>query len=348
MPNYKSIKDYEDKAGKARMVDKLLLLRADLDTEIPKKTDSRTLLLATWNIREFNSKNRIDESFHYIAEIVSRFDLIAVQEVSPDLKALERLMSLLDDNWDYLVTDSTEGDAGGGERMAFVYDRNKIKFRKLAGEIVLPPESLKDGVLQFARTPFVVAFQAGWFRFILTTVHIFFGNVRGEKLKQRIQEIQTITKFLAKRAKKEDENYILLGDFNITDPDSEMMKALVDNKFFVPEALRSKPSDIGKTNHYDQIAFNVKEDDNMLIFDKTNQKAGAYNYFQIVYRDDELATYKPFFTEKNVAGKTDQQLSTYYRSKWRTFQMSDHLPLWVELRVDFSDEYLRNMRKEIV
>lgn len=168
MPNYKSIKDYEDKAAKARMVDKLLLLRADLDAEIPRKTDARTLLLATWNIREFKSGNRIDESYHYIAEVVSRFDLIAIQEVSPDLKALERLMSLLDDNWDYLVTDSSEGAAGGGERMAYVYDRNKIKFRKLAGEIVLPEEALKDGVLQFARTPFVVAFQAGWFRFVLT------------------------------------------------------------------------------------------------------------------------------------------------------------------------------------
>ncbi len=261
---------------------------------------------------------------------------------------MERLISLLDDNWDYLVTDSTEGVAGGSERMAFLYDKNKIKFRKLAGEIVLPQESLKDGVLQFARTPFCVAFQAGWFRFILTTVHIFFGAVRGEKLMQRIQEIQTITKFLAKRAKKEDENYILLGDFNITDPGSEMMKALVSNKFFVPEALQAKPTDIGKTNHYDQIAFNVKEDDNMLIFDKTNQKAGAYNFYSIVFRDDELETYKPYFAEKNVTGKTDKQLSTYYGSKWRTFQMSDHLPLWVELRVDFSDEYLKKIRKEIV
>lgn len=179
MPNYKTIKAYPDKAEKLRIIDKLFFLRQSLDKEIPQKTDTETLLLATWNIREFNSKNRINESYHYLAEIVSRFDLIAIQEVSPDLKALERLMSLLEDNWDYLVTDSTEGDEGGGERMAFVYDRNKIKFRKMAGEIVLPGESLKDGVLQFARTPFCVAFQAGWFRFMLTTVHIYFGKEKG-------------------------------------------------------------------------------------------------------------------------------------------------------------------------
>ena len=72
--------------------DEPLLLRADLDKEIPKMTVAETLLLATWNIWEFNSKNWINESYHYLVEIVSRFDLIAIQEVSPDLKALERLM----------------------------------------------------------------------------------------------------------------------------------------------------------------------------------------------------------------------------------------------------------------
>ncbi|CAN5542413.1 hypothetical protein BH10ACI1_BH10ACI1_26680 [soil metagenome] len=347
MPNYKTIKDYPDKAEKTRMIDKLLLLRTDLDEKIPQKTDTETLLLATWNIREFNSTNRINESFHYIAEIVSRFDLIAIQEVSPDLKALERLMDLLEDNWDYLVTDSTEGTDGGSERMAFVYDRNKIKFRKIAGEIVLPSDLLKEGVLQFARTPFCVAFQAGWFRFVLTTVHIYYGDVKGEKLKRRVQEIKTITEFLAKRAKKEDENYILLGDFNITTPDSEMMKALIDNKFLVPDAIKDKPSDVGKTNHYDQIAFNVKEDANMMIFKKTEQKAGCYDFYAIVYKEDELETYKSYFTAKNVDGKTAKQLETYYKSKFRTFQMSDHFPLWVELRVDFSDEYLKNLKKEV-
>jgi hypothetical protein len=28
---------------------------------------------------------------------------------------------------------------------------------------------------------------------------------------------------------------------------------------------------------------------------------------------------------------------------WRTYQMSDHLPMWIELRVDFSREYLERI-----
>jgi hypothetical protein len=46
--------------------------------------------------------------------------------------------------------------------MAFLYDKSKISFKKMAGEIVLPKDKLIDGELQFARTLFASLFrQAG-------------------------------------------------------------------------------------------------------------------------------------------------------------------------------------------
>ena len=36
----------------------------------------------------------------------------------------------------------------------------------------------------------------------------------------------------------------------------------------------------------------------------------------------------------------------YYKNTWRTFQMSDHLPMWVELEIDFSEEYLKKLKKK--
>ena len=84
MPAYSSIKKIKDSSERNRVVDKLLLLRSQLDREIPAKTATDTLLLATWNIREFGD-NRRTESLRYIAEIVGRFDLVAVQEVSNNL-----------------------------------------------------------------------------------------------------------------------------------------------------------------------------------------------------------------------------------------------------------------------
>jgi exonuclease III len=226
--------------------------------------------------------------------------------------------------------------------MAFLYDTKKLMFKNLAGEIVLPEKILINGKLQFALTPFCVAFQAGWFMFNLTTVHIYYGKVKGEEYKRRVEEIDNISKFLTRRATQENVNYILLGDFNIVDTTDLTMQALEKNKFIIPEAIKQKPSDIGGTKHYDQIAFKMKEGENMYVF-SDNQKAGTFKFFDYLYTPEELPVYRSFFDPKNTNGKTEKQIETYYLSKWRTFQISDHLPLWVELKIDFSNQYLRSL-----
>lgn len=346
MPYYQPIKKIRDKEERLRVIEKILLLRSQLDKEIPSKTATDTLLLATWNIREF-ADNRRQESLYYIAEIVSRFDLIAIQEVAANLNGLKNLVSLMGPNWDYIVTDSTEGTAGGGERTAFLYDRNKIFFRKIAGEIVLPINKLVLDEHQFARTPFCVAFQAGWFKFHLVTVHIYYGKSSGID-PRRVAEIESVAKFLTNRSKKEDTSYILLGDFNIPKCGNEMMQALENNGFSIPNCIKEHPSDLGETKHYDQIAFNLKLDEKMTVFSEKEQKAGAFNFTKSVYTPKDLDTYRQYFDDKNTNGKTEKQIQSYYLSKWRTFQMSDHLPLWVELKIDFSNQYLERMKNNII
>lgn len=73
-----------------RIVNKLLALRQKIRDEIPPKTTRDTLLLATWNIREF-SDNRLPESYYYLSEIIDAFDFIAIQEVSSAMAGLEKL-----------------------------------------------------------------------------------------------------------------------------------------------------------------------------------------------------------------------------------------------------------------
>lgn len=338
---YTSIKRIKNPAERQRVIDKLMALRSQLDQEIPQKSASNSLLLATWNIREFGD-NRMTESLFYIAEIISRFDLVAVQEVSGNKKGLEKVMAILGKNWDYIATDSTEGSAGGQECMAFVYDSNKVSFKNLAGEIVLPKNSLIDD-LQFARTPFCVSFQAGWFKFNLSTVHIYYGDTKKIN-ERRLKEIDAIAKFLTKRAKKERFNYVLLGDFNIPKVDCDYMKALESNGFYIPNAIKEHPTDLGQTNHYDQIAFNLQLTDTMRVFNEKQQRSGAFNFTKSVFTDDDQDIYLPFFDQKQVENKTEKQISQYYKTKYRTFQMSDHLPLWVELKVDFSEQYLVDLK----
>ena len=90
--------DFDDVAGPIdakRTARNLIELRRKLNLEIPRRTVLDSLLLATWNIQAFGASSRTEESLWYIAEILSRFDLIAIQEVKRDLGELERVTKLL-------------------------------------------------------------------------------------------------------------------------------------------------------------------------------------------------------------------------------------------------------------
>jgi len=347
MPYYFPIRHFKDEGEKARTAERLLALRSQLRREIPKRTLEDTLLLATWNVRNFDSNRfghgpRLKESLFYIAEIINAFDLVAVQEVDEDLSALKKVMKILGPTWDYIVTDKTEGVSGNSERIAYVFDTRKVRFQNIAGEIVLPDSRLIGKSRQFARTPFLVAFQSGWFRFMICSVHIYYGADSGERLQRRIEEIGAIAKTLAKRADDESANYILLGDFNIISPEHETMSALTANKFKVPAELSHVPSNFGKNKHYDQIAF--KSRPGQVQF---GGHAGVFDLYASIFREEDAPHYYPLMTKRanleaddagnplDTAGNRD-----YYLDQWRTFQVSDHLPMWVELKIDFGDQYL--------
>jgi exonuclease III len=350
MPFYQNIKP-NSKEGK-RTIDRLLKLRQKLQAEIPEKKLESNLLLATWNIREFDSPaygQRPPEAYYYIAEIVSKFDIIAIQEVREDLKALESLMEILGSYWSYMFTDVTEGSPGNGERLAFVFDTRKVKFGGLAGEMVLPAFEEKDPqtgqtiyrpIRQLARTPYLCGFKAGWTNFLLTTVHILYG----ESVKEdpaRVEEIKSLATTMARRAENKFEwsnNIILLGDFNIFDPKDKTFTAITDAGFVVPTELQHLPSNALKNKFYDQIAFKVRPHR----FETTG-KAGIFDYYQVVYREEDEAEYAGAMGEayqKSENSKPRKNPSDYYKSKWRTYQMSDHLPMWVEIKIDHTEMYL--------
>jgi len=165
--------------------------------------------------------------------MISAFDIIAIQEINTDLRPLDELMGIIGTKYNYIVTDTTEGFGGNDERLGFIYDKTKVNFKGIAGEIVLDSKkkiAINDKKLQFARTPYTCAFQAGWFKFMFSTVHIYYGksSKSSDAYKRRVAEIQAIADFLSKRAKKDIYNHILVGDFNIDslDKDDAAAKAL--------------------------------------------------------------------------------------------------------------------------
>ena len=329
MPEYKNI-DSTTVEGR-RTAERLLKLKFELDKAIPAKTVDPTLLLATWNLREFGgtkSSGREDEPLFYIAEIMSRFDIIAVQEVRDDLDALDKLMCNLGGWWKYIVSDVTLGAQGNNERHAYIYDTRKISFGGMAGELV--PEMKKvGGVLSsdfaFSRTPYVAGFKAGWFKFTLCTQHFYYGEDKADD-PQRLQEAKAIVQLLKKRMKSKDawaNNAVLLGDFNIFSTNDETLKAIEKEMFEIPAKLKGTYTNAIQDKPFDQIAFLAQEVQTQMGL----AKAGTFPFFDHVYRDADWQIYQPQTT-----------LNKY--KQWRTFKMSDHLPLWVEVFVDFGDAYL--------
>jgi endonuclease/exonuclease/phosphatase family metal-dependent hydrolase len=352
MPMYWQLKSWKQ-PDRERAIDRLLALRRHMARNVPRRTAYDTLLLATWNVRDFDSNKfghgpRIAESFHYIAEVIAGFDLVALQEVNEDMRPFEKVMSLLGPAWRYIATDVTEGVSGNGERMVFVFDSNKVQFKHIAGEIVLPKATLVEGEHQFARSPFLVRFQSGWFKFNLCTVHTYFGDDSGAGFQRRVAELDAIGRFIKKRADEDRQNYILLGDMNVVGPNDATMKALRKHKFVLPADLALDNSDLrwasnmGGDKHYDQIAFLVRKGE--LELGPSEKNAGVLNYYKAVFTEDEAETYFPLGKKNGKWPDTAAKRKTYFAKEWRSWQMSDHLPLFVELRIDFTDKYLGRIR----
>jgi endonuclease/exonuclease/phosphatase family metal-dependent hydrolase len=306
----------------------LLRLRSALDEEVPAKALDRNLLIATWNIRAFgdltekwesteeDSPKRDLHSLLCIVEIVSRFDVVAVQEVKDNLKSLRNLLKILGPNWGLSLTDVTEGAPGNSERMAFLFDTRRVQLSGLACELVVPQEQMgpiEPGALQrqFARTPYAVSFRSAEETFLLITLHVLYG----ENEEERLPEIRAIAEWLAQWAKdinSWDHNLIALGDFNIDRRGDLLHDAFVSTGLDTPDDLQDVPrtifSDPEKpelNKFYDQIAW---------FTGRNGLPALSLQYAKGGYFD---------FTK---AALTSREL-TKVELSWR---ISDHYPLWAE------------------
>ena len=75
-----------------------------------------------------------------------------------------------------------------------------------------------------------------------------------------------------------------------------------------------------------------------------------FDIFRTLYKPDDEQEYVPqmgdaYFTTSKGASRDEAKRRRYYRM-WRQFQLSDQLPMWVELKIDFGEEYLRRRAKK--
>ena len=115
-----------------------LFNQSSLRYGLPERRD-KSVVIGTFNIRKLGKvSNRSEQSWALLKNTISRFDLLAIQEVMDDLSGLEHLQSLLGDDYGMVVSDVTgvkPGESGNPERLAFLFNWKRIKRTALASDI---------------------------------------------------------------------------------------------------------------------------------------------------------------------------------------------------------------------
>lgn len=242
-------------------------LRRWRDTEpgraIPSKTPDH-MLLCTWNVANLGLQQREPRHHQLIAEIISWFDMIALQECNDNLEGLRGVMAHLPNGYQTIFTD----EGGNNERMAFIYDSNKVSPLEMIGEIAVPPSEHRwiklPGVSRpfngFDRNPYLAAFAFGKLEFILVNVHLFFGDESEANIDRRSLETYAVGRWADLRRKSKHryvDHIIALGDFNMPKalPGDPIYKALTKRGLRIPPHSSEIAATISSDNHYDQIAF---------------------------------------------------------------------------------------------
>lgn len=163
-----------------------------------------SLRILSWNIQNFG-KSKDAEEIAFIAQIVRKFDLVTIQEVSVSAFGSQAVAHLADElnrtgaSWDYRISDPTTGD--GAERYAWLWKKHKVKPLgncMLAGYLA---DSLN-------REPYLCHFLAGRDTLLVGTFHAV------PTAKGPAREISFLYQIYKHHPKN---NIMIMGDFNLSE-----------------------------------------------------------------------------------------------------------------------------------
>lgn len=279
--------------------------------------DADHLLLATWNIANLGVQQRTDEHYRLLAEVISWFDLVAVQEVNEDLDGLRAIQAHLPKDYRCVFTDA----GGNNERSCFLYDAGDLALLELVGEVSVPPSDfthiklpgVKSAFTGFDRNPFIASF--GWRdrTFSMVTVHSFFGSDDDKvDMERRALETFAVGRWADLESKSRNaysSDILVMGDFNLPkvaagDP---VHDALLKRGLLLPTHTSKVYSNITDDKQYDQIAFLPGLKDRL-------RTAGVFDMDNALFPD---------LWQRNAAS---------FRSYMR-YYVSDHRPYWMQLGV---------------
>lgn len=286
--------------------------------QIPDRSD-KTLLVATWNLANLGAQERRDQDRSLIAEIISWFDVVAIQECRENFADLFDIENKLRAAFRVVMSDAS----GNNERMAILYDARKLKLLEEIGELAFPPTQNKSvklpGIKQsfdgFDRTPYLASFGVGEkFSIMLANVHLYFGDAKPKSIARRSLETLAVAKWADRRNQSRfsfTRELIAMGDFNMpkSKPGDPIFNALTKYGLELPKHSTQIASAIASDANYDQMAFLPTTTQ-----DCFSGRKGVFNYDQVI------------FPELWQNGTNAAKFKSYLR-----YYITDHRPMWVEL-----------------
>jgi endonuclease/exonuclease/phosphatase family metal-dependent hydrolase len=183
-----------------------------LPCSIPAQ-QTNIITICTFNIQNFGRTKLNDpERVKVLAEIIRKYDIVAVQEISDATFTVPgAFLDKINDQgrytYEYACSERTgkqADDKSSREQYAFYYNAAKVS---LMAEPSLYDDSGKD---RFAREPYTARFKTkkGNFTFVLVTVH-----TDPDEAVDEIGSLDDVVKWSRKKYSQEKE-IIVLGDFN--------------------------------------------------------------------------------------------------------------------------------------
>lgn len=285
---------------------------------VPHKATNK-LLVATWNLTNFGIQDRSDNDFALMAEVISWFDLVAMQEIADGLAHLRLLMNNLPSTYEVIISDIGSND----KRAGFLYDSGKVERLELAAEVAVPPSDQRyirmrgvSGAFKgFDRNPYVVAFRAGALEFTAVSAHLFFGSNAYYDEDRRSLEAYALARWADQRHKAPgaySQNILVMGDLNlpIRDESNSVYKALKAKRLIFPQHSTAMGSTLAGDKHYDQVAFPAGG-----MQDSYTGHSGVFDF-----------DHTPFFADAWHTGQDYFNASVKYH-------IADHRPLWAEFNI---------------
>jgi endonuclease/exonuclease/phosphatase family metal-dependent hydrolase len=286
---------------------------------IPVTGQQGQVLIATWNIANLGVHKRRAADIKVIAEILSWFEIVAIQEVADNASDFYQVVEQLPDHFDYIFSDR----AGNDERAAYIFDTRRVSLGPLAGELAIVDNDRKNIVVEgisrkfqgFNRNPYLVSFVVEAAILLLANCHLIYGpsGSNAEKkasMEKRQLEAYAVSRWCDLRRKDKHtitERILALGDFNLPkaakgDP---IFDALTDRGLRLPPHETRIPTNVSNTADFDQIAVTPGQ------LSRITQQ-GVFDFDGAIF-----------------ANIYDHSASGYWRTCAK-YYISDHRPLWIQ------------------